>query len=296
MSVYSKLFMQYSINEEDSIKLKINKDTPQRTLSSLLFSLFISDIEAHFRTFGLSGLGLRGSLEILLMAFADDIVILAESERDVQRKLDALESYCYLNSLQVNVPKTKVLVFHRSPKLKRIGSFHYGSQKVELVKEYTYLGIVFCSSGKFYQAAKDRISKASKASGATLNILSKAKPNSIFSTIKLLDNIIDTALLYGDECWAQEYVQELETIPSSFLKRALGLSRNTPHYLLGLETVRTSLEVEVLKRNLGWLGKLVAMPNDRIPKKMPPEDVIRCRVPNFFTNSQLDLQAENSTR
>lgn len=242
------------------------KEPHKESLSPLLFSLFLSDIEAHFREAGLTGLGLGGGLEILLLAFADDIVILAETEIDVQHKLNTLLSYCQLNDLKVNVSKTKVLPFHKSPNLKSLGPFYYGSHRVEMVKEYTYLGITFSSSGKFYRAAKDRISKASQASAAVSQILTRARPNSLFAPTKLLDSVINS-LLYGSECWADDYLEELETIPSGFIKKVLGLPWNTPHYLIRLETSRSTLEVEILKRKLNWLGKLMAMPETRIPKK-----------------------------
>lgn len=126
--LYSKLNMYYEINGEKSKSLKISKGTPQgESLSPLLFLLFLSDIEKYFRDAGLSGVGLGGELEILLLTFADDIVILAETPIDAQRKLDTLLKYSNENGLSVNTKKTKTLIFHRSPRCKPPPSLRYGS-------------------------------------------------------------------------------------------------------------------------------------------------------------------------
>lgn len=77
--------MQYCVNSETSKLLSIQKGTPQgESLSPILFLLFISDLEDFLRAEGLLGLGLGGNLEILSLAFADDIVILTESQVDVR--------------------------------------------------------------------------------------------------------------------------------------------------------------------------------------------------------------------
>ena len=46
-----------------------------------------------------------------MLLYADDIVLIATRE-DLQKQLDALHSFCECHHMQVNVAKTKVLVFN----------------------------------------------------------------------------------------------------------------------------------------------------------------------------------------
>ena len=49
-----------------------------------------------------------------MFLYADDTVIMAENEHDMQRYLDLLNEYCLCNKLKVNISKTKIMVFARS--------------------------------------------------------------------------------------------------------------------------------------------------------------------------------------
>ena len=53
-------------------------------------------------------------LRLFVLLYADDTVIMAESEASLQRNLDILKSYCDSNNLKVNMSKTKVVVFSKS--------------------------------------------------------------------------------------------------------------------------------------------------------------------------------------
>lgn len=57
------------------------------SISPLLFSLYISDIEHYFREKGLSGIPIDDSTDILILLYADDIVILADSPSDMRNKI-----------------------------------------------------------------------------------------------------------------------------------------------------------------------------------------------------------------
>jgi ABC-type methionine transport system ATPase subunit len=48
-----------------------------------------------------------------VILYADDTVILSETKEGMQQALDILESYCEIWRLQVNVAKTKVMIFRK---------------------------------------------------------------------------------------------------------------------------------------------------------------------------------------
>ena len=63
----------------------------------------------------------------------------------LKRALNRFFDYCNENNLKINVEKTKIVIFGRtkwdSPR------FFLGHERVEIVTEYTYLGIIFHQNG-----------------------------------------------------------------------------------------------------------------------------------------------------
>ena len=80
------------------------------SLSPFLFSMYLNDIEEHFVLNGYEGIEI-GMLKLFLLLYADDIVILSETETGLQHGLDLLEQYCDKWKLTVNIKKTKIMVF-----------------------------------------------------------------------------------------------------------------------------------------------------------------------------------------
>ena len=88
-------------------------------LSPLLFALFLNDMETFFpvqewntlkcieKLYNDSNDGINGLLNLFVLLYADDTVIMVENEHDMQRNLDLLNEYCICNKLKVNISKTK---------------------------------------------------------------------------------------------------------------------------------------------------------------------------------------------
>ena len=53
------------------------------------------------------------------MPYADDLILLAESEQDLQTQINSLGTYADIFQMEVNQKKTKVLVFDKPAKLKK---------------------------------------------------------------------------------------------------------------------------------------------------------------------------------
>lgn len=52
-------------------------------------------------------------VKLLCLLYADDTVLLAESQEDLQLMIDAFSQYCYNWKLNVNISKTKLHVFSK---------------------------------------------------------------------------------------------------------------------------------------------------------------------------------------
>ncbi len=103
----------------------------------------------------------RDVWSVVTCLFADDTVLLAESEGDFQRVVSELYSVCKRRKLKVNAGKSKVMVFEgreeevidfntayrvRLPAVARC-RIMLGSEKMEEVNEFKYLGTELCKHG-----------------------------------------------------------------------------------------------------------------------------------------------------
>ena len=87
-------------------------------------------------------------LKLYVLLYADDTIIMAESPEELQNAMNAVYEYCDLWKLTVNTSKTKVVIFSRG-KVRNIPTFIFGKDNLEIVDDYTYLGIIFNFNGKF---------------------------------------------------------------------------------------------------------------------------------------------------
>ena len=84
--------------------------------------------------------------------FADDTVLLAESERELQRVVDQFHSVCSRRKLRVNAGKSKMMMFERKEvEVVNLGNLYrtsvpvdvryeivMGGERMEVVKEFKY--------------------------------------------------------------------------------------------------------------------------------------------------------------
>ena len=132
-------------------------------MSPLLFSLFIDDIELYLQGDTSCGLNL-GDVQILLLLFADDVVILSENPNDLQNSLNKLLNYCNKWGLEVNTVKTKVVFFRKKKRALRCNeTWYYNCKKLEVVNDFHYLGTTFSHTGSFSNNTRTLLNKALQA-------------------------------------------------------------------------------------------------------------------------------------
>ena len=78
------------------------------TISPTLFSIFINDLAKELKDSNL-GVSLNENLIVSTLLYADDIVLLADNEENLQSMLDITEKWCKKWRLEVNVTKTNIL-------------------------------------------------------------------------------------------------------------------------------------------------------------------------------------------
>ena len=102
-------------------------------------------------------------VELSILLFADDIVLIADTVFELQKKLDVLYEVATKLGLIVNIDKSKVLVFRKGGRLAGIEQWHVGGKKLEVVTEYNYLGFLFSTKFNTNVMLKQLSSKAKSA-------------------------------------------------------------------------------------------------------------------------------------
>ena len=76
------------------------------------------------------GLGVKcGELILALLKFADDVALMAETEKDLQWMLKALHFWCECWLLCINISKTKIVHSRQKSQLRTCFEFKCGPSK-----------------------------------------------------------------------------------------------------------------------------------------------------------------------
>jgi hypothetical protein len=242
-------------------------------LSPLLFAIFLNDLERFMASrYGglkyfkektselLSDDDVEVFLNLFILLYADDTIILSESQTELQNALNGMMDYCVENKLQVNVEKTKVVIFSRG-KIRNVPIFKYGDDIVDCVTEYKYLGIIFAYNGSSTLNVKSLANIANKAMFALIQ-----KGRDLFdidTMLHLFDTMITPILLYGSEVWGFKNIDIIERIHLRFCKILLKLHKSTPNVMVYGELGRHPLDINVKVRMVTFWHKLCTV-SDKI--------------------------------
>lgn len=245
-------------------------------LSPLLFAIFLSDLEEHMSKSYDGVLNVKNLftdeselsvyIKLYIMWHADDTVILAENATELQKALNAMHSYCILNKLEINVSKTKVLIFSKG-KLRKVPTFYFNNQEIEMSTQYSYLGIMFNFNGSFKNATSILVEQATRAMYSLLDKVKKMLlPLDI--QLQLFDALVKPILLYGSEIWGFQNTESIEKVHLKFMKRILSVNRSTTSSMVYGEMGRFPLSIYIKKRIIGFWGRLIDCNQNKLSSLM----------------------------
>jgi len=230
-------------------------------LSPLLFSIYLNDLENYIKEES-GGVRIEATAEALhfyvnlyVLLYADDTIILSESPEDLQGSLDTLNEYCKIWKLEVNISKTKVVIFSRG-KVKKNQTWNLGGQVIHTVDDYIYLGTTFNYNGRFVKAMQKQ---AAQAKRAMYGMIGKARKLGLPVDIQthLFNALILPILLYGSEVWGFSKLDEIEKVQTSFYKQLLKLNGSTPNCTVHGEIGCAKISEAVDNRMLNFWSRLV---------------------------------------
>ncbi|MEW8548219.1 MAG: reverse transcriptase family protein [Candidatus Thiodiazotropha sp.] len=237
-------------------------------ISPVLFSLFINEFTELIEQSGLRGIQLYPDLvELFLLLFADDVALLSDSVIGLQRQLNLLYDFCKDKKLQVNIRKTKVVVFKNGPMLARNEKWTFDGQRLDVVNCFSYLGLSLSMQLSFNRMASDQATKAKRVLISLLNSLYDLGqlPKDIF--FKIFDRKISPLLLYGSEIWGCLKRESVELVHRYACKRYMCVSLKACNAAVLGDCGRFPLWIESNKRCIKYWLKILNMPDTRYVKK-----------------------------
>ena len=199
-------------------------------LSPFLFSMYVNDLEEKLAGDGFKGVEV-GMLKLLLLLYADDIVIFSETAEGLQKGLHILKDYCDKWKLIINTSKTKIMVFRKGGK----------GENIEIVKNFTYLGVVFTTGGSFMETHETLSDQALKAIFKLKSYVNKFTDFSVSHMLGLFDKLILPILTYGSEVSGFSKADNIERTHLQFCKHLLGVKKQTQNNFVYGELGRVPL-------------------------------------------------------
>lgn len=177
---------------------KIRKGVRQGcSLSPPLFNVYIQKpLDEVYEKIN-RGIKIQG-VRIMMLRYADDIALLAESERELQETLSEMNSILKNYNMKINAKKTKVLVCSKTPVLG--SNITLENQTVEEVVDFCYLGTKISRDARDNKEIKNRIQLAKLAFLKKKKLLT-SNQLSIDKRKHLLKTYVWSTALYACETW-----------------------------------------------------------------------------------------------
>ena len=171
--------------------------------------------------------------------------MLSETETGLNTMLKNLKSYTELNLIHVNLDKTKCMIFNKTGRLMR-RPFYFGEKKLEMVREYKYLGFLVTPSYNITAALVDLKDRGLRAYGALKMKLGITFRKHLPTTFYLFDSLIKPILNYASDFWGTLKLptnNPVEILHRKFCKQLLGVHPQTTNIAVLMETGRIPLEI-----------------------------------------------------
>ena len=262
------------VNNEFSDLFNVDLGVRQgENLSPVLFSLYLNDMNRFLndKMNGLSTISeelencnmeyedINVFLKLFVLLYADDTIIFAENAKDLQKGLSSIKQYCDKWKLKLNSAKCKIVIFSRGI-VRRYPDFFIGDDIIEVVRNFTYLGIKLNYNNRFNVAQNDLFQRASRAMFALIK-KSKTLHLPIDILIELFDKTVTPVLLYGCETWGFQTLDIIDKLQLKFYKFILKLRQSTPSQMVYGETGKFPISILIKTRLLVYWYKLTCMVN-----------------------------------
>ena len=227
-------------------------------LSPLLFNIFLSDLTSEITNENCKPVRLSDNYYISSLIWADDVLLLSETEDGLDCMLKTLSKYVEKNKMEINTNKTKCMVFNKSGKFYR-RCFKINKGVISTTNKYKYLGFIVTPSGEITTGLKDLKDRALNAYYSLKNKMGQYFRLNTDTTLHLFDSLIKPILLYNSDFWGCLKIPKnnpIENVHMRFCKELLGVQKQTTNIGILLELGRVPLTLFAKKNCIKNWGRI----------------------------------------
>lgn len=197
--------------------------------------------------------------KIPALMFADDTLLLSKSPMGLQRTLKEFCNFCKNRKLEINLSKTKYMVFHA----KTVNRPHPRMNGVVLERTSTfdYLGVTLNDQMGWGPHMTKANLKLMQSTGGILKVHNKCTLKTVGPPVEIYKTQARGGALYGVELWGHTSSDNSLTLTENdFLRRLLGLPRSTPLLPLRLDLGVAPIKDIIANRPLFFWQRLWSTP------------------------------------
>ena len=204
--------------------------------------------------------------------FADDCALMAHKESDLQSIVDKFAEASRLFGLTISLGKTEVLFQPAPASTSQPPSISIESTQLQTVDDFKYLGSIISNDGSLDKEINSRICKASQALGRLRVRVLNEHNIRLPTKLKVYKSVVLTSLLYGCESWTlyRRHLKQLESFHMRSLRSILNIRWQDK--VTNIEVLdragSISIEAMILKTQLRWVGHVIRMDDQRLPKHL----------------------------
>ena len=245
---------EYGVTKEFQIKQGVRQGC---VLSPSLFNLYTEKIFREIEE--MNGVNI-GGVNINNLRYADDTVLLAENNTDLQDLVTATNNKGKRYGMEINITKTKGMIVSKKEMVPEI-TISIEGKNIQQMKEMIYLGFMVTENGKCEREIKRRIGVAKSSFEKMYKVLTSRIIN-ISGRLRLAKCYIWSTLLYGAETWtlSKATVKKLEAFEMWTYRRIMKVSwkeyKSNEEVLSMINSKRMLVEM-IKRRKLAYFGHLV---------------------------------------
>ena len=249
-NIYSKSTAQIRINSLLTEEFNVTSGVKQGDIiSPLLFSMYLNDLATGIKDLN-CGVDIN-SLNVSILLYADDIVLIAPSEEALQKMLDFVGAWCNKWRMSINDDKSQIVHFRRLNLPRTDVNFKLCDYNLKTVSFYKYLGVIFDEHLTFDQNSAVLANSAGRALGSIRNKLKNLKEFGYKSFNTLFSSGVISIADYSAGVWGTKVFPKSEQVQHKAARYFLGVHRFAPIEAIlgdmGWKTARTRHKILLLK-------------------------------------------------
>jgi len=274
-SLYQDSEAAVKVGEEITDWFQVERGVRQGCpMSPWLFNIYLDVVMKEALPLFKGGANLN-NCQIQVTMFADDTVLLAESEEDLKWNVEKLYEAMKRHRMKVNWSKSNTMVISRVPTECNI---EMDGEKVKNVREVVYLGVKLSEDGKMGSEVERRIGMTMQTVGAMKKVY-ESRDLSREAKVTVFEAVAVPTLTYGCESWVlkEREKSRLQATEMRVLRKIAGVTRmdrirnETVRERLGVESVLEKVE----RRRECWKEKVECKKGSVVEKVMTGEGVGR---------------------